>query len=288
MVSAYGTSARLLLGTLTFIYAAAGMIIIARHFDPLTALLLLAVFSGLMVLLGTKNYQSVTRLAAAVAPLIAKILENLEPIRQAFANAGHIIPRPRRKPTTRTKIYEKEDLVEFIEKQKRAGNNRIPNAELDAVLNALEFNSKRIREHMVSRINIHFVTPKDPIGPILLSELHKTGHSCFPVRGNGEDEIVGMLHLEDLIEDHKSGGSVADAMSDKVAYVNQEAALVQVLQAFFKTGLRVFMVVDSDRKITGLIGVNEVLNELIGSPLNSDFTEYDDAQAVSGKISPSP
>jgi CBS domain containing-hemolysin-like protein len=189
------------------------------------------------------------------------------------------VPSRRRAKTHTTAIYEKEDLKEFISHQRRARNNRIPEKELANVLQVLDFGDRKIKDLMVPREDVHFVTPKEPIGPILISELHKTGHTCFPVKGNGENQIVGMLHLQDLIA-HTTGGTVADAMNKMVVYVNESEEPTQVLQAFEKSSQKVFLAVNNEEEITGLISVEDVLNNLFGDSLRTAFDSFEDVRAV--------
>lgn len=271
----YGVTARAFLSLIGFVFAASSVIIASRTFDPLVALLALAVFFALLKIVSSKNPNFMTSLAAAIAPYLVKPLYYIEPFARAVK---HKIPG-RLKRSQTTKIYETEDLQDLIKLQQKVSNNRIPENELTAALNALEFGGKRVKDHMVPRGKIHFVTPKDPIGPILLSELHKSGFTCFPVLGNSENELVGMIYLDEVAE-HTGGGMVGEAMNPKVAYVREDKPLEEVLQAFSKTGRNDFVVVDEQARITGLINLKEVLEQMIGHSVKSDFDDYDNPSAV--------
>ena len=275
MVTAYGSTAHSFLGFFTFVFAAATVIIIARLFDPLLALFVLAIFAGLFWIVSRRKSSIGHRVAVRIAPQLSKLLQHISPVTEM---TGRAIP-DNRKPSPKTHIYEKEDLKDFLDHQKGVANNRISETDLNNAIQALDFGGKKIRGFMVPKEEVHFVSTKDPIGPILLSELHKTGFDCFPVKGNGENEVVGMLHMLDLTR-HTSGGVVADAMQEKVAYVNENAPLSQVFQAHEKTGMHVFVVIDNDEKITGLISVNDVLKQIVGGELDTAFENFDDPKAV--------
>lgn len=273
-VAKYDTTAHIFFSFLKFVFAAATVIITCRTFDPLMALILLSVFSILWKAAASKDIGFITRQAGSLAPSIAKLLHFIEPL----THLQKSFPLKRRYRLT-TDVYEKEDLKEILERQKRAVNNRIEAGDLENALNALEFGSKKIKDHMVPRKNIRFITTKEPIGPILLTELHKSGFSCFPVQGNSENEVVGMLDIESLSA-HTEGGIVADAMDPLVFYVQEDKGLEEVLKAFSKTGRHIFMTVNSREKLTGLITVEDVLEQIVGHPLRNDFENYADPKSV--------
>lgn len=277
MVSKYGTFARVFIVMVSFVFAATAVIVASRIFSPFVALLSLAVFFSSLRIVSSKNSAFAIWLAAAIAPYLAKLLHYLEPIAKAIKN----ISPSSHKRHNNSDIYETEDLQDLIKIQQKASNNRIPQKELIAALNALEFGGKQIKDHMIPKAKIHFVTAKDPIGPILLSELHKTGFKYFPVRGNSENEAGGMLYLEDLAK-HTEGGLVSQAMDPKVFYIHEDKPLEEVLQAFSKTGRHEFIVLDSQAQITGSITLKEVLEQMTGHSAKTDFDDYEDASAVAG------
>jgi CBS domain containing-hemolysin-like protein len=273
-VARYGLTAHIFFGLLEFVFAGATVIILSRAFDPLTALVFLGVFLALWEIISRRRMALFESLAAKASPLVVQFLKVLEPL----VDIKKSLPLRRRYRVV-TDIYEREDLRELIDRQRRAINNRIPEEDLESLLRVLESEAKKVKDIMVPRKNIKFVTPKDPIGPILLSELHKNGFSCFPVKGNSENEIVGMLPIEGL-SDHTAGGTVADVMDKHVFYVRQDKGLEEVLKAFNKTGRRMFIVINEDEKIVGLITVKDVLERLLGQSLHTDFENFGDPKSV--------
>jgi CBS domain containing-hemolysin-like protein len=275
-VSRFGATAKVFLGALQFIFAAATVIIICRRFDPLWALVWLAGFAGLLSYAKSKKPGFATNLAARLAPALAKLLHYIEPLEHLVS---HLTPAKRK--SVKTDIYDKDDLKELIRRQRNAVNNRIEQSELESALRALDFESKKIKDTMVPRGKVHFVGHKEPIGPILISELHKTGFTCFPVKGNSKDEVLGMLDIHNLVE-HAEGGAVTEAMDPHVLYVHEDQKLDSVLHAFAKTGACVFLVINSQEKIVGLVTLHDVLEQILGRSIDTSFEEYNDPRAVAG------
>lgn len=274
-VADYEVTAHVFFTVLIFIFAAATVITISRAFEPLSALLILLGATIVYKVAGKREFGFFRNLASQLAPFFAALLGIIDPLVKAVANIIEYRWHARRT----TSIYDLEDLKDLLETQRTAPNNRIdPNA-LDNVLRSLEFNDRKIKQVMTHWNSIHFVTPKDPIGPILLSELHKSGFTYFPVKGNGENEVVGMLHIEALAS-HPDGGAVAEAMDKKVLYVRDDAPLTQVAQAIFKTGHQVFMVVNHEQKIVGLVTAVDLLKAILGDSIEASFEDFDDPTAV--------
>jgi CBS domain containing-hemolysin-like protein len=273
-VARYGLSAHVFFGVLEFVFAGATVIVVSRAFDPLSALVVLGIFLALWKVVSGKRIALFENLAVKASRPVARLIKLVEPL----VSIRKSLPLKRRYRVV-TDIYEKEDLHDLIDRQRRAVNNRIPGEDLESLLKVLESEAKKIKDIMVPRKNIRFVNPKDPIGPILLSELHKSGFSCFPVKGNSDNEVVGMLPIEGL-SDRLEGGVVGDVMDDKVFYVRQDKGVEEVLKAFNKTGRRMFVVIDQHEKITGLVTVKDVIEKLLGHSLHTDFETFGDRESV--------
>jgi len=274
-VNSYGKGARGFFSVSIFIFAGTSIIIMARVFDPWIALILFAVYGYVLQLAATQNWVIIKNLANFTSPYLIKMFDLFKPI----ASKVKHLPVSKGKKSIKTDIYEKEDLRQLLERQKVAINNRIEPEILNRLAKELEFEASTIKKQMVKKSEIHFVNNKEPIGPILLSELHKSGYSCFPVKGNSENEVLGMLYMRDLAQ-HTEGGVVSEAMDDEVFYVQEDQTLEHVLQAFSFTGSRVFMVVNVREEISGLITVKDVLEQVVGHSLQSDFEDYKDPAAV--------
>lgn len=275
LVSRHGKLAKGFFRLVTYIFAVVTVMLLSREFDALRAFVLVSMFALVLLYLKKTTIKSAARLAAWAAPFFDWIFTKARPVADILGR----IPL-RRRSEIRTDIFTKEDLIEFLETQRSAKNNRIDTGDLEHALHALAVRVKKVKDHMVKFKDIHMVNIKEPIGPILLSELHKTGFNLFPVQGNARHEVLGILSLKKLKE-HASGGVVADAMDEQVFYVHEDYRLEQVLQAYTKTGKSMFIVIDAREKVTGLITVSDVLKELAGEAnVYSEFDDYDNPSAV--------
>ncbi len=214
-------------------------------------------------------------LASKASPSIAWLAERLHPVLKLIERAVRRILPIR----IHSGVYEKEDLARLLEQQKKQPDNRIDPGEIDLLSHALTFGDKTVSDAMTPKRVVVDVRSTDAIGPVLMGELHKSGHSRFPVYEGRHDNIVGVLYLHDLVE-VKAIGTVTDIMHKKVMYVHEGFTLFQTLQAFVKTEQHLFIVVNEFEEYVGIITIEDVLERVIGKLIVDEFDRYDDLRAV--------
>lgn len=274
---AYGPSLRILLWVIIGLSGAAGFVLFTKIAPGLLAFLAIAglLWYGFVWMPAAQISGFGARLVVAVTPFIARLLSFLHPV---FYKLAHFLA-PRRSGNFHTGIYEREDLVEFLEIQRGLTDSRISNAEIDMAVHALTFGERLVNEIMVPRRAVKMVSATDSIGPVLMDELHESGYSRFPVYGDGRDNLVGTLLLRDVI-DARHGEKVGDVMRKEVYYVHEDQTLYQVLHAFIKTKHHLFIVVNNFEEFTGIVTIEDVLEQVIGHKIEDEFDKYDDMRAV--------
>lgn len=274
----YGVGLSLLLGLLTLVCGIAALALFIQVVTFWLAVLLLLVLVAVGSVALVPSAELTRRslwLARACAPAIVWILERLQPV---FDFIGRTFRRLR--PLhVHTGLYEKSDLVDLLQQQGRQPDNRIPAGEIDLLAHALTFGDKLVGDILVPKRVVTLVSAADPIGPVLAGELHKSGHSRFPVYEGKRDNIVGILYLHDLVSSKKSG-TVAELMSRKLTYVHEDFTLYQTLQAFIKTKRHLFLVVNSFEEYVGIVTIEDILEQVIGKVIVDEFDRYDDLRAV--------
>lgn len=209
------------------------------------------------------------------SPVLNWLLDRLQPVlRRANYHTSKRLPQ-----TKHSGMYEKEDLISLLETQRKQVDNRITKEELSIAKNALQFGEKKVSDVMTPKRMIKMVSTHDMIGPVLMDELHKTGHSRFPVKHDSPDNIVGTLYIRDLVN-AKAGGFVKDIMRKDVFYVNEEQELARVLDAFIKTKHHLFLVVNKFEEVVGVISVEDIIEQVLGRQIIDEFDSYDNMREV--------
>lgn len=276
---AYGVSLQVFLAVVGMVLAALALVSLVSSLGAWLAILLLIVVGGVGGLIFVPSgdlTRSSLWLARHAAPPIAWVLEHTHPV---LDSVGRFVKR--HQPLHfHTGLYEKADLVELLERQKAQPDSRINMNEIALLQHALTFGDRTVADALVPKRVVKMVRVSDSIGPVLMSDLHASGHSRFPVYADGKrDNIVGILYLHDLVG-AKHTGTVEAIMSTKLTYVHEDFTLQQALQAFLKTKQHLFLVVNGFEELVGIITIEDVLEQMIGKQIVDEFDHYDDLRAV--------
>lgn len=217
--------------------------------------------------------------SSVVAPVVVPAINFLQPLLGRLANRlGH--------PKIHSGIYEREDLLELLDRQKSQIDNRLSERELKAARGALTFGDKMVGNFMMPRKAVWWVSADDPIGPKLMDDLHKTGFMRFPViTGSAKPsnpEVVGTLYLADLLKNLEKSGTVRDIMKKDAHFINESHTLEQALDGFLKSGQHLLVVVNNFEEVVGVLTIEDALGQILGVKISDEFDRYQDKRAVAG------
>lgn len=176
------------------------------------------------------------------------------------------------------RINSKEELLDILE-HTRIENDPFSSDELVIAVHALTFGDKKITEIMTPRSVVKSVRSSDILSPVLLGELHDSGFSRFPVTETEKGNYVGTLYSKDLSSLH-GNKLVGQVMRSELYYVNEFTPLDNVLNAFLRTQHHLFLVVNEFEEVTGIITIEDVLEQIIGRKIVDEFDQYEDLRAV--------
>jgi CBS domain containing-hemolysin-like protein len=277
-VAAYGQTAFIYLWIGGTVAAALIFVMIIPH-TWLAAIIYLALLAWAVRIWQPKTTKSwAFSLANIFAPLFAWKLNYLSPV------LNKVVRKPRQAQQEH-RVYEKEDMLEFLRSQVNQPDNRIPEPELKMAFSALTFGDKKVTDVLTPLRKVRMVSEDETVGPSLMDELHKTGFSRFPVAKVGTaksstPDIIGTLFLKDIIL--KEDGRVRDYMHKKTYFINEVQSLREALSAFLKTHTHLFVVVNNFEEIVGVLSIEDVLEQIIGEKIVDEFDRYDDLRAVAG------
>jgi putative hemolysin len=94
----------------------------------------------------------------------------------------------------------------------------------------------------------------------------KTGHSRFPITEGPEADVTGFIHAKDLFKliEERKPGSVRKIVRPAY-FVSEDKKIDSLLRGFQSRKLHQAVVLDPEGKVTGLITLEDVLEQLVGS-----------------------
>lgn len=225
----------------------------------------------------------ITRPGVLIARLMARPLAAiLEWLHTPLVRLFNFISRFR-PVTVHTGLYSKDDILEFIAQQKAQIDNRVSKHDLNIVANMLVLSDRKVGDIMTPWRKVKLVTTHDMVGPVLMDELHSSGHSHFPVyEGGDKKNLVGVLGIADML-DTKAGGFVKDVMVKRILYLHEDDKISEAFNTIAETKHPLFIVVNDKEDIIGVLSITEVVRQMLGDMPNSDFERHHDKSAVSKK-----
>ncbi|MEK7594288.1 MAG: CBS domain-containing protein [Patescibacteria group bacterium] len=280
--AAYGNSLRSLLWLYIGFTSAASLILLARELPIWVSLLMVGplLWVAFSLIPATRTTKLGAKLTASVTPLVAWLLNYLHPVLSRSAD----VVEKRYIASTHTGLFETADLIELIKQQQQQPDSRISDEQLDIAKRALSFDDHIVGDIMTPRKGIKIILADDTIGPILIDELHKSGHNYALVKETRKGDFVGSLGFRQL--DLHSQGKVNDIMRSGVYYLHEDDALSQALHAFFVTNSSLFVVVNSLEEYIGVLSIENVLHQLLGHVPGDDFDQYSDPAYVAARHAP--
>lgn len=141
----------------------------------------------------------------------------------------------------------------------------------------LSFASKTARDVMTPRVQMSSLQDTDTAAD-LVTAARRTGRSRFPVHGDDQDEIVGVVHVKYALtieRERRSEVLLRDLRTDPLRVPDSlrcDRLLVQLRQP----GLQLAIAVDEDGGTAGMVTLEDLIEELVGQVRD----EYDTAEAA--------
>ena len=105
----------------------------------------------------------------------------------------------------------------------------------------------------------------------LINEIRACGHSRIPVFGRSKNQVKGLLYAKDILGLKTTGKTAYDLSRKHIIVVNENETLDDVLNQFKKTKKHLFIVKGRNSKVSGVITVEDVLEEIIGAEIVDEF-----------------
>jgi putative hemolysin len=132
------------------------------------------------------------------------------------------------------------------------------------LLSIVDFGDTRVREVMTPRTDILWIDGASPL-PVLADLFVSSKYSRIPVVRGTIDTVLGVVHVKDLFEAIHGGKPRAISELMREAYFVPESKKVsELLREFQRRHLWMAIVVDEYGGVSGLVTVEDLLEEIVG------------------------
>ncbi|MDG0996671.1 MAG: transporter associated domain-containing protein [Gammaproteobacteria bacterium] len=170
---------------------------------------------------------------------------------------------------------DRKELVEIL--QDAQERNLFDSSALTMIEGALQVSEMQVRDIMIPRSQMVVVDEKLSVQE-MLPIIIQSAHSRFPVIGESRDEVVGILLAKDLlrylVESNTDEFSIRDIL--RPAYMSPESKRLNVLlNEFRKSSNHMAIIVDEYGGVSGLVTIEDVLEQIVGDISDEHDLEED-------------
>ena len=173
--------------------------------------------------------------------------------------------------------FDRSDLESLLENNNLSEQASEADNDIKMFQNALDFADLRVRDAMVSRVDVEAVDIDDCTMEELTNRFVETMYSRIFVWRDSIDNIVGYVNSKSLFERPKS---IEEALI-KVDYVAETLPLQDLLTQFTKNKSSIAVVIDEFGGTAGIISLEDVLEQIFGEIED----EHDKSDMVEKRIS---
>jgi magnesium and cobalt transporter len=158
----------------------------------------------------------------------------------------------------------RETIEELIEESAAAPAPEIDARERELLRNIFSLREKSTYDVMVPRADIIAVSD-DITLPDLVQKMARESHSRMPVYHGSLDEIVGFVHIKDVLPFWGDGKDfkLKDILR-RVLFVAPSMRVLDLLLEMRKGQVHMALVVDEYGGIDGLVSIEDVVEEIVG------------------------
>ena len=169
----------------------------------------------------------------------------------------------------RSQISE-EELLDLV-----AGHAALTEEERDIVEEVFNASERQVHEVMVPRTEVDFMDASLPVGKAIALAIEKA-HSRYPVVRGSSDEVIGFIHVRDLLDTSlvSSDAKIAE-LARNIMYLPGTKAILPALTEMRNQRQHLAIVLDEYGGTDGIVTLEDLVETLIGDIRD----EYDNDEA---------
>ncbi|GGB62451.1 hemolysin [Roseibium aquae] len=213
------------------------------------------------------------RVASAVAPAMLMLSRVAAPVVWLLDRSGTLVLRLIGHSGKREPSVSDEDIRTLL--SEAAGAGVIHRAEKDLIGGVMRFSDRRARGLMTRRHHVE-TAHVDETRAQILARFRTSGHSRLPLRRDGPDDIIGVLHSRDLLATTDAAFD-AQALMRPAPAIQESLPALDVIDRLRDSPCHMLLVYDEYGHFEGIVTPMDVLGTIAGG---FDETETDEPKFV--------
>lgn len=172
-----------------------------------------------------------------------------------------------------------DDIKRFV-----TSGEDIEEEEQEMIHSIFEFTDTYVKEIMTPRTSI-FALEADSILGDVWKELLKQGFSRIPIFEKNIDNIIGTVHIKDVIEYVEKDKNIKlKELIRETYYIPETKLLKEVLEEFRKKQVHLAIIIDEYGGTLGIVTIEDILEEIVGEIRDEYDIEEDSILSLNNNI----
>jgi len=159
-----------------------------------------------------------------------------------------------------TKI-EEEEFKTFLSMSSESGT--IEEEEKELIESIIEFQDKQVYEVMIPRVDVVLLSTETPLEKII-ETIVSTGHSRIPIYEENIDNIIGILHVKDLVKLTCLKDFEIKEYLHEPLFIPDTKRIGELFKEMRKKKTHMAIVLDEFGGFEGIVTMEDLLEEIVG------------------------
>lgn len=186
-----------------------------------------------------------------------------------------------------TEAYTRDELkllVSQAHENSGTDGNSPEDVGYNIIKNAFSFSERTVRQVMVPRTQLVSIDVED-YDEEQLEHVIEEGYSRIPCYQHSIDDIIGIVHLKDILKEMRRSGNVnIRAIMRPVSFVPETKRISKLLREFQLKHQQIAIVLNEFGGTDGIITMEDILEELVGEIQDESDDEIPFVEHVSDNI----
>jgi metal transporter CNNM len=168
-------------------------------------------------------------------------------------------------------LQSRRELGVLISEHINSAESELDDDEVEIMRGALQLSEKRVRDIATDIRKVYWLTPETLIDADKIDEIKERGWSRIPVLNKQRTSCFGILLMKDLIDIDfdEEAIKVEELPIYPTNVVGSMTALDTLFRKFINGGTHLFPV-ERDDKITGIVTIEDLLEEIVGHEIEDE------------------
>ena len=150
----------------------------------------------------------------------------------------------------------------------------------DMIKGIEDLSETSVKEVMIPRIDVDFISLEMTMDEVLQA-VTASGHSRFPVYNGSIDNVIGILHVKDLIRTAVAHSPLEiEKIIRKPFFVPESKRIDSLLREFKRRHVHIAIAIDEYGGISGIVCMEDIIEQIVGDIQDEFDNEREDILSV--------